>query len=356
MLFFNSKVDTSHEHELFIKIQNLNFMKNNEYGTYMADGYTLFGYQLNPQIGYSFERNLTLEAGVFVNKDFGKDQYNKVLPTFSLRYYKNDFKMVFGNLDGSLNHQLIEPLYNFERVMTNRLESGAQFMLNKKRFDFDVWINWLNMIYKQSGEKEKLMAGANVNVLKFKNEKWEFRVPLQFTAVHKGGQIDTLNNQGSNTDLAYAAGFVLKRHLPSGLLKNIYLDVRYAGRENGYYFDSISIRSNGDGLLANVGCVTKFNTDIMLSYWNAADFYTEFGGDLYSSQSRNMSYPGVYEPLREIFILRITQKIKLANKVNLMLRLEPNYDMRLKRFDYSYGFYISIDETFWLRKKSNAMP
>ncbi|MBL7933080.1 MAG: hypothetical protein JNL60_14330 [Bacteroidia bacterium] len=350
MLFFNTKVDTSHENELFIKIQNLNFMKNNEYATYMADGYTLFGYQLNPQIGYTFARNLSLEAGVFIAKDFGKDQYHKVLPTFSLRYYKKDFKMVFGNLDGSVNHQLIEPLYNFEKVLTNRLESGAQFVLNTRTFDFDAWINWVNMIYKPSGEKEKLFVRLNLNVLKFRNEKWEFRIPLQFTAVHTGGQIDTLNS-GSSTDMAYAGGFVLKRLFASGPLKNVYCDVRYAARENGYYFDTIAIKSYGDGLLANIGCVTKFNTDVMLSYWNATNFYTEFGGDLYSSQSRNIAYPKYYESLREIFILRVTQKIELNKGINLMLRLEPNYDMRLTRFDHSYGFYISIDETFWLKKK-----
>ena len=42
--------------------------------------------------------------------------------------------MIFGNLDGSIQHQLIEPIYNFERVITNRLENGAQFLINKISF------------------------------------------------------------------------------------------------------------------------------------------------------------------------------------------------------------------------------
>ena len=178
---------------------------------------------------------------------------------------------------------------------------------------------------------------------------------MQFTAVHTGGQIDTLNS-GSSTDMAYAGGFLLKRLFSSGFLKSVYTDVRYAARENGYYFDTISIKSNGDGILANVGVLTKSNTDIMLSYWNATNFYTEFGGDLYSSRSRNIAYPTYYESLREIFILRITQKVELSKGINLMLRLEPNYDMRLTRFDYSYGFYIRIDETFWLKNKVAVKP
>lgn len=135
-------------------------------------------------------------------------------------------------------------------------------------------------------------------------------------------------------------------------IRNVYLDVRYVGRQNAYYYDSLSVLSYGDGILANIGMQTKTNTDIMLSYWNATDYYAELGGDLYSSYSRSVAYPNYHELVREIFILRITQKIKLADNINLMLRLEPNYDIHVGMFDYSYGFYISIDETFWLKKRS----
>ena len=47
-LLFNNDVDTTKESQFFFKFQNLNFLKNNEYAGPMADGYTLFGYQLNP--------------------------------------------------------------------------------------------------------------------------------------------------------------------------------------------------------------------------------------------------------------------------------------------------------------------
>lgn len=354
MLFFNTRVDTSREKELFIRFQNLNFFKNNEYSNYMADGFTLFGYQVNPQLGYSFARNLTLEAGIFVAKDFGNNQYTQILPTFSLRYYRKDFKMVFGNLNGSLNHQLIEPLYNFERVMSNRLENGLQFIITKKKYDADLWVDWLNMIYRFSGSKEKLMVGVNANVLKTNNDKWEFRVPLQTTVIHRGGQIDTLVNEGVHTDIAFAAGFVLKRKLDSKNSKNVYLDVRYVGRQNTYDHNNTAIYSYGDGLLANIGLLTRSNTDIMLSYWNGTEFYAELGGDLYSSWSRSVAYPSYHEAVREIYILRITQKIKLAENINLTLRLEPNYDIHVGMFDYSYGFYITIDELFWLKKKTTV--
>ena len=89
-------------------------MKDNEYFGPIADGYTLFGTQINPQLGYKISRYLSLEAGVFLMKDFGNKNFTTIAPTYSLRYCKNNFKMIFGNLNGSINHNLIEPLYNFE--------------------------------------------------------------------------------------------------------------------------------------------------------------------------------------------------------------------------------------------------
>jgi len=349
-LFFNTSVDTSREKMLFVKIQNLNFMKNNEYSNVMFDGYTLFGYQFNPQLGYQMSKNLSIEGGVFFNKDFGNNSFTQVIPTFSLRYYKKDFKMVFGNLDGSLNHQLVEPLYNFERVITNRLENGVQFTLNKKYFDFDVWIDWLKMIYRSSSDQEKIMSGINVNALKFKNEQWEFRMPLQGTVIHYGGQIDTVQN-GSQSDYCSATGIVVTRKTKSGIIKDVYLDARYVLRSNNYFSGATVIQNWGDGFLGNIGIKGTYQTDLLLSYWYGDSFYNELGGDLYSSVSRTVAYPYYQERIRELAILRLTKKIDLAKGVKLTLRVEPYYDFRDADLEYSYGFYISIDEKIWLKNK-----
>jgi hypothetical protein len=355
-LFFNTPVDTTHEKTLFVKIQNLNFMKNNEYSNGMFVGYTLFGFQFNPQLGYQISKNLSIEGGIFLSKDFGNTKFTTVSPTFSLRYYKKDFKMIFGNLDGSLNHQLIEPLYNFERVITNRLENGAQFTLNKKRFDFDVWIDWLNMIYKDSNSQEKLMAGLNTNVFKFQNDLWEFRVPFQGVVIHRGGQIDTIES-GSHTDINYAAGIVLNYKTKRKYLTNIYLDARYVLRANNYFADNIAIQTWGDGFLGNIGFKGAYQTDLLFSYWYGEAYENELGGDLYSSWSRAVAYSSYYsERIRELLIARLTKKIDLAKGIKLTLRVEPYYDFRDYQLEYSYGFYISIDEKIWWKNKVVTSP
>jgi hypothetical protein len=353
-LFFNTEIDTSHEKGVFVKIQNLNFLKNNEYTNPMFDGYTLFGYQFNPQLGYKINKNLSIEGGVFLTKDFGRKIFTDISPTFSLRYQKNDFQLIFGNLNGSLNHQLIEPLYNFDRVFTNRMENGLQFILNKKKFDFDVWIDWLNMTYVGSNEQEKLMVGLNANVFKLKKGVWEFRLPFQGVVVHKGGQLDTLN-AGSHTDFNYAVGIILKRTVTSKLIENMFLDVRYVLRSNNFYKSTIAIHSWGDGLMANIGFNGAYKTNLLFSYWYGEAYYNELGGDLYSSKSRNVAYSSYYsERIRELLIVRLTKKIELAKGVNLTLRVEPYYDFRDAQLEYSYGFYITLDEKIWIKNKPNS--
>lgn len=350
-LFFNTHVDTTRENTLFVKVQNLNFMKNNEYTNVMFDGYTLFGYQFNPQLGYQVSKHLSIEGGIFLSKDFGNNKFTTVSPTFSLRYYKKDFKMIFGNLDGSLNHQLIEPLYNFERVISNRLENGAQFALNKKHFDFDVWIDWLNMTYKGSGTQEKIMSGLNANLLKLQSERWEFRLPFQNVLLHRGGQIDTIES-GTHTDFNYAVGIVLNYKTKRKYITEVFLDARYVLRVNNYFDNYGTHRTWGDGFLGNIGLKGAYQTDLLLSYWYGEAYQNELGGDLYSSKSRAVAYSSYYyERIRELLILRLTKKIDLAKGIKLTLRVEPYYDFRDAELEYSYGFYISIDEKIWWRNK-----
>jgi hypothetical protein len=345
---FSQEMDTTHEKEAFLKIQNLNYLKNNEYYGYMADGYTQFGIQLNPQLGYQLSKNLSIEAGVFLSKDFGNKDFNNVDPTFSLRYHKKDFKMIFGNLNGSLNHRLIEPLYNFERVMTNRLEGGLQFMLNKPYYDFDVWADWQNMIYKGSNGAEKVWGGLSSHPLKLKRNQLEFKIPFQVTILHSGGQIDT-SNGSMFTNWNYNAGAALTYTPASRPFQQFILDARYVGNVH-YLFTPAQSEKDGYGVLANAG-FTAYDTDVLFSYWYGYNYLSDYGGYLYSSQSSTVYYSYIYRVQRSLLILRLTKRIRLAEHVSLTLRAEPYYDFWQNLFEYSFGFYINLDERIWLKKK-----
>jgi hypothetical protein len=109
--------------KLYLGLNLLGFGKNNEYFDTTVEGYTLMGYQVNPYLSYHVAPNVRLDAGVYAQKDFGNEEYSEVKPTLSLKITNGNLGFVFGTLEGSLNHRLIEPLYDFERVLKNRLEN-----------------------------------------------------------------------------------------------------------------------------------------------------------------------------------------------------------------------------------------
>jgi hypothetical protein len=131
---------------LYFSFSNLNFTKNNEYFNKIADGYTLFGYQVNPEVVFFPSENIGIRAGVFVWKDFGNNKYSGLAPTYSVSVRKDSLSFIFGKLDGSLKHRLIEPLYDFENILTDRLEDGIQVIYNHNLFYLDLWINWEHML------------------------------------------------------------------------------------------------------------------------------------------------------------------------------------------------------------------
>lgn len=355
-LYQNQYNDTLEEEKAYFKLQGLGYNKDIENFGPMLDGYTLFGVQVNPQLGYQISKHVRIEGGVYLRQDFGHSGFNEVLPTFSIRYHKNDFKMIFGNLDGSLNHGLIEPIYAFERLMTNRMETGTQYILTKKKFDAEVWIDWQHMLYRLNNDYERLLVGINTNWFKLNTDKFEFRVPFQGTGRHNGGQIarggyiNGPDKEGVYTHLNGSIGVYLKYKLDKKHLKDIYFDTRYVGNKNNTKDTTVYIyKRYGDGMMANIG-MHAFKQDIMLSYWYGSDYKSEFGGALYSSESSSITYAGTYKSFRNYLILRLTSKFKLADQLFLTLRTEPQWDIDFKRFSCDFGLYLNFDKQIFLKK------
>src|SRR5690242_8242379 len=66
--------------KLYLGLNFLGFFKDNEWFDTTIDGYTLFGYQLNPYLSYHIAKNVRLDAGVYAQKDFGNHDYTDVKP------------------------------------------------------------------------------------------------------------------------------------------------------------------------------------------------------------------------------------------------------------------------------------
>ncbi len=336
-------VEPADSNKLFLGINMLGFVKDNEFFDTTVEGYTLFGYQLNPYLSYNISKNVRLDAGVYVQKDFGNDEYSDVKPTLSLKIRNNNFNFIFGTLEGSLHHRLIEPLYDFERVLNNRLENGAQVVWMKGDGLFlDAWIDWQKMIYASSNEPERFTAGISFNKTLFTFGNVHVDLPLQLVVAHQGGQIDIVDNEVI-TRYNMTGGLTLEGS-GSNFIKGWGLKL-YATSSNTNA-NTPAFNEDGIGFYVNPYIKTNIGLTVMGSYWQGDKFMTIQGSPLYPSV--NDQYPLRVDENREFFMLRFLYDLKVADGLTLTARAEPFYDTYASELEYSFGLYLNFSERFFL--------
>lgn len=335
-------VNAADSNKLFLGVNFLGFFKDNEWFDTTIDGYTLFGYQLNPYLSYNIAKNVRLDAGVYAQKDFGNDDYTDVKPTLSLKITNNrNFKFIFGTLEGSVHHRLIEPLYDFERVLNNRLENGVQVLWMKDDLFLDAWIDWQNMIYFNDIEPERFTAGVSFNKTLFRRNGFHIDLPVQGMANHQGGQIDSVDNPVI-TMYNGAVGLTIESE-SNGFVRAWGLKSYVAGYNTS---SDLLPYKDGMGVLINPYVTTKIGLTLMGSYWRANQFLTIQGGDLYPSI--NKKYPSRVDEERDFFMLRVLYDLKIADGLILTARAEPFYDTYAEALEYSFGLYLNFSDRFFL--------
>ncbi|WP_242923471.1 hypothetical protein [Pontibacter liquoris] len=367
-ILFNSGLATAQlnntvlEQQLPVKSENANelrfglyafgFTKNNEYFNKIADGYTLFGYHLNPRLIYFPSGNVRVEAGALLWKDFGSNGYHDVVPTFTIKVQGEKGTLLFGTLEGNLAHGYIEPLYDFERVMTNRLENGVQYKLASDAVKLDTWIDWVHMLYRGEDDQEQLHGGAVAAFTLLSRESAQnagdslrLTLPVQFTAQHKGGQFDA--SELPLVTLANAAvGVELEKRYINKVLHRLYTKNYLVGFKD---FSNTRLKpyEQGHGLYLNIGVDTKYQ-DVMLSYWQGDGYISELGGQLYQSASTTFKNPDYLQPERRLLILRLMKDFELFDNLYLSLRLEPVIDLDDPQLEFSNALYLTFDTDFFL--------
>lgn len=339
-------VEEADSGRLYAGVNALGFFKNNEYVRTIIDGYTLFGYQFQPFLSYHVSKNVRIDAGGYFQKDFGNSKFSTTAPIFSIKWRKKEYSVIFGNLESSLNHRLIEPLYDFERVLTNRLETGVQLQYNREDFFVDVWIDWQYMQYWQDPRQEQLAGGLSLQkrILKL-NGGGSLSIPVQVIGRHQGGQLDVAGLP-IQTIMNTATGLVWTQ--PSQGWAKQYTFSAY------YVFDKDITKTrqaylDGDSFYLNGTVSTKFGLDIMASYWQGREFMSFQGGKTYQA----VSYfdPTRIQPSPQLMILRFLYDYKITDNLYLTLRYEPYYDMAFKSFQYSYGLYVNYRDRYFLAKR-----
>ncbi len=339
-----SYIDSTNSKHFRFHFESFNFLKNNEYFLNIADGYTLFGNQFSPTIIYQPSCGVTVEMGLYSWKDFGNNAFSNIQPIFSIKVQRDSSQLIFGNLSGNLNHRLIEPLFNFERVILNRQESGIQYTRRKKNTFFDSWIDWQNMIYKDSNSKEEIFAGFNWNRKIVNRPNFSFSMPLQVTFKHRGGQITRDTAQvitNINTALGMEAEWKFKRFLQAIRLQNYWVGYRQNSNYHPYF-------PNGSGIYLNLTAETKA-INLMLSYWKSSGYLSDAGGDLYQSVGRTFRNPNSIERERKLLIIRVMKDWKIIDNLWLTLRFEPYFDLVNHEFEHSEGLFLTYRQGFRLK-------
>ncbi len=327
--------------------RTLGYLRNNEYFNEVLDGYTLFGYQVNPYLAWQAGNYVRIEGGVYLSQDFGADDFTEVLPTFSLMYARNGHRLLFGTLQGSISHRLIEPLYDFENLLdADRLEYGIQYRYQKGSFFGDVWLDWRNVIHPGDSAQEELLSGVSAEYRWLDLENAGFSTLLQATIFHRGGQI---NESELPLQTYVNTAFGLKGWVHPGSLQ-LTADLYYVSFSDNSGTSLLPF-DGGDGLYANAFVKFPFPLGIMISYWRADSYYSPVGGRLYQNFSYVPSRQGEEQNTRELLFFRFLYDAPLADGLQLGIRGEPYWDLESGDAEWSAGIYLTYQMEFALGKK-----
>ncbi len=345
---FHSYADSSRS--IYFRLYDFNYMRNYEYFNQIADGLTYFGAILQPEFTFHQSPNLSISTGLFIRKDFGSKGIYNNQPIFRIDYHTKHSRLINGALDGNVNHQLPEPIYNYDRIITDHVEYGTQYLYKDSILDLDAWINWENMIYKISPQQERISGGAHSSTRIFKSDRLELRVPIDFIAFHQGGQIDT-PDRPLTTILNTAIGLTL-RYKTNGFLKSIHSENYYITYKD-FSFTKVNAYNQGGGLLLNLGFQTKA-FDFITTYWNGNGFQSVHGAPIYSSSSTQINNVGYQEDNRSLLFFRLISEFPLSNHFSISTRLEPYIDLNQPSFEFSNSMFLVYRENFRIAKVKPA--
>ncbi|GAF03868.1 hypothetical protein [Saccharicrinis fermentans] len=133
--FTYEEFDTNATGNLYFRLENNNFVKNNEYFGEYTEGYTLPGYSIQPSLMYYAGNKVRIKIGSHLVKYSGTNNFTEVVPVVSahVKIGKN-WDMVLGSIKGHVHHKLIEPLFSSDWQYFVSTETGAQFYHNTSNY------------------------------------------------------------------------------------------------------------------------------------------------------------------------------------------------------------------------------
>ncbi len=350
----------------FVQIDNLAFVKNNEYFNLIADGYTLIGNRLNTELSLQTHPDYIFTAGMMWLQYDGLSYLSKNIPYFSLHLKQKQNDFYIGKLYTDDNHLLPQVLYAFERHLDTRsVENGLQHRYNGRHWQTDTWLQWEQFIFKKDTMRERLNFG-HVSHFTFKINRWRLQIPVQIYLHHRGGQINVRqNNNHVNSALVVANGggsFDLSYKLSSQSFWGIATQY-YWHRINSDLTETFHYKQG-----SAINIKVYYRNKIIyseLNYWKSNSFVSSKGDDMFQSVSRRVekyldeqgnSIPvfGLHtEPARNLIYGRFAYQKEIFKDLFLAFTTEVFYQLNkatiytpvyksevFNHLDYNTGLYV----------------
>ncbi|MGF1583736.1 MAG: hypothetical protein ACFCUM_00315 [Bacteroidales bacterium] len=332
---------------LFLRFGNATFFDNKEFFNPYQPGYTLIGFFLRPVVEYYPGPNTKLTAGAHLLKYSGTERYSQTIPVFTFHHrFSEGLEMIAGSLYGNVNHNLIEPLFAFERVFTHHNESGLQFLINQDFLTADIWLNWEKFIFPGDPFQEEFTAGlSSVIYTGDRESRLQVDMPLQLLVMHRGGQIDASDERMQN-QVNFATGI----HMRWDFDHSVFQSLSFRGYLAGFRDLSSTLESHFDkgwGVYPNVIVNTRW-FEGGIGYWVGHRFVAPRGEPLFQSVSR--VDPELAIDNRELLTSKLHFNRNLISGIDMGVRVDVYYDTMAGNFDYSTGLHIMINERIFLSR------
>lgn len=337
--FSDAKHDWQQGKMLDIRLRNHNFFKNNEYFNDFVYSYTLLGAFLEPTVSYRFSPSLQLSAGLYMQKYSGMDNLNILKPLYKIEYrpHKN-LSIIMGDLNGGLNHRMMEQIYRFDRHLIDNDEEGVQLVYNNGRHFADLWLNCDKAAFPKDLEQEQLQIGFSGELGIVKTQLYDLRFTSQVLWAHNGGQDLAVTYQVRSFGSA-ASGVKFHRQWQTRNVSGI------AVESSVVYCSDLSPEkkmpyTSGFGVHGSLAAYYSY-VSFSLGYWYGHHYFSALGEPLF--QSLSAKWRSVIAPEREVISLKLAFTKEVSDGLKIAVHYGAYYGRDIKSFDYFYGMHLIVD-------------
>jgi hypothetical protein len=337
--------DSADTQTIVLKLYNNNFVKNNEYFNPYTEGITYIGSILQPEIHWIPVSSLQLAAGVYTRYYYGRDKPQVTLPVIRATYtISKNYALIFGQLQSRLAHGFEEPIYSTDNYFTRNPEYGVEFMVDKKRFTSDIFMDWERFLLPGEAQQEIITGGWVMNYrLNPKSDFNELNVHFQSLIHHFGGQVDNSDDYLQS-----------RANLALGVSEKVFFSKTSSIKLNCFYLQALEL-SQSNTLPFDKGyalyATSQFNWKwiaISSGIFHGEYFFSPMGDFLFQSVSEINDW--FISETRNIIPSKLLLTKHIGKGMDLSIRFESYFDTDHLKHDYSYGLNLRVDTDIFRRK------